>query len=118
MNLWYETKTILAQHGKTFDDIKWVGGNEFTIDKDQFVKLADKTNYDNGYGSPQVALDLVLVGEDFYLTRDEYDGSEWWSWHCVPTMPTEHRSVLRVATNGVGWLKLDELNNDFEEEDG
>ena len=58
------------------DDVVWIGGSDFEISREEFLKLAD-CPYDAGYGAPEVATDLVLVGNDFWLERQEYDGSEF-----------------------------------------
>lgn len=39
---------------------------------------------DEGYGAPEVATDLLVVGADFWLERCEYDGSEWWEFKQMP----------------------------------
>lgn len=58
-----------------------------------FVKLAN-VEYDDGYGSPEVNMRLLIVGEDWWMERHEYDGSEWWEFK---TMPTRPKTVLAVC---------------------
>ena len=77
MNLWKETIAKLKEHRKTFNDVLAVCGNEFRITKGDFKKYAN-AEYDSGYGAPEVAEDLLVIGADFWLERHEYDGSEWW----------------------------------------
>ena len=95
MNLKAETIKILKAHKKTFKDIKWIGGADFTIPTELFWKLADK-NYDEGYGGTKVADDLVIVGGDWWLERAEYDGSEWWEFKTLPTKPSVEKEVITV----------------------
>ena len=38
----------------------------------------EKTNYDEGWGSQEISEDLKIIGKDFIIVRNEYDGSEWW----------------------------------------
>ena len=78
-----ETKEFLRQHDKTIDDIIAIGGNDFRIPIEDFLKLADK-GYDSGFGAQEVAADLILLGKDFWLERHEYDGSEWWEYKELP----------------------------------
>ena len=75
MNLKKETMRIMKEHHKTPRDIIWVGCRDFQIPIDQFWKLAD-VEYNNSFGSPKVAQDLVVVGEDWYLQRNDYDGMD------------------------------------------
>lgn len=88
INLKDETLEILNKYDKTWDDVEWVGSVSWnlTIDKNQFLTLADR-EYNNGYGGNEVPLDLVVVGKDFWLERHEYDGSEWWEFKQIPKKP-------------------------------
>lgn len=54
-------------------------------DLDQFL---DKLNidYDNGYGAQEL-YGTVWLTKGAWLTRGEYDGSEWWQWHAYPAIP-------------------------------
>lgn len=75
-NLWEETIRTLNSYKLSWADIIFVCGNEFQISKENFETLAKATIYDNGYGAPEIATDLKLVGDTFWLERWEYDGSE------------------------------------------
>ena len=122
-NLKEETLLVLRQNGKTFDDVVAVMGEDFQITKEDFLELAD-TLYDDGYGSSKVATDLCIVGEDFWLERYEYDGSEWWEFKAMPRyehLPFKKIHALTVYqsneffdNNYVGWEKLSELNQQEE----
>ena len=41
--------------------------------------------YDSGYGSQQL-FGLVLFSDNTWLSREEYDGSEWWIHNVPPTV--------------------------------
>lgn len=86
MNLLKETIKILKDHNKTFDDIEWIGTTEIEISVDEFIKEADR-EYDDDYGAAEVNPNLVVVGKDFWLERDEYDGLEWWEFKTMPKRP-------------------------------
>lgn len=119
MNLYEETIKELAENGKTFDDVVAICGNEFQITKDDFVKYSN-TEYDSGYGAPEVAEDLLVVGNDFWLERHDYDGSEWWEFKAMPKhkeLPFKEVTALTVRQarrNNVdcscGWETLSRLN--------
>jgi hypothetical protein len=87
INLYLETVEILGKHNKTLKDIQWVGTEEASIDKDRFFEEAKKIEYDNGYGGTYIATDLIIVGADWWLSRGEYDGSEWWAYNILPQRP-------------------------------
>ena len=60
-------------------------------DKDllEFFKQLD-FNYDNGYGGQELFGMIWLNGGDgAWLTRGEYDGSEWWDLNKLPEIPKE-----------------------------
>ena len=107
MNLLKETKRELKEHGKSLKDINWVGCDEFTIPLENFVACADE-EYDDGYGAQEVATDIVVVGENWWLERHEYDGSEWWEYKELPHKPSNEKHVERVI--GDLWKSLEELN--------
>lgn len=94
VNLKNSTLNVLKQHNKLPSDIKWVGCTSFKISIEEFWKLADK-EYDAGYGCPEVAIDLIVVGDNWWLERHEYDGSEWWEYK---ELPQEPEKILSVPT--------------------
>lgn len=108
-NLLQETVKVLANHGKTLEDVLWVGCDCFTIPKEAFIAAAD-TEYYGGFGGTEVAYDLVIVLEDgSWLERHDYDGSEWWEFKETPLMPEREWDgpiALTVDQAGVdcsGW---------------
>jgi hypothetical protein len=42
--------------------------------------------YDNGYGGQELYGTVWLVDET-WLSRGEYDGSEWWEHNVLPVIP-------------------------------
>lgn len=107
-NLLYETIEKLVEHGKALSDVVWFGCKEFEITSEQFIELANR-DYESGYGAPEVAVDLLVVGVDFWLERHEYDGSEWWEYKEIPERPKEIRNITRVI--GDAWDTLSDLND-------
>lgn len=86
-NLLKETKRILEQHSKTFDDIIFVGDTRFKtkMTAEDFIKRANN-NFMDDYDSIKINIDLILVGKDFWLERGTYDGSEWWEYKSMPNV--------------------------------
>ena len=107
MNLLKETKEVLQENGKTLNDIKWIGSYAFKIDKEVALEIFKKTNYDEGFGSQEVATNLLVVGDNWWLERHEYDGSEWWEYKEMPNTPSKVKATKRVA--GRRCPTLDEL---------
>lgn len=94
-NLLQETVDVLREHGKTPADVLWVGSLEFYTDWDNFAAIAAEENYYNGFGGAEIDCSLLIVGCDWWLEREEYDGSEWWAYKCKPIKP----KTSRVFTN-------------------
>ena len=89
MNLLVETLESIKRSGHTADDdVDWVGSRDgkYAIGWGNFSIIAEATNYDNGFGEYEIALDLVVMFRDgSWLERDEYGGSEWWAFKVTPT---------------------------------
>lgn len=94
-NLKEETIEKLESCGKNPEEIKWIGCKSFKIPISEFWKLADEF-YDDGYGSEEVAEDLLIVGDNWWLERHSYDGAEWWEYKTVPNEPNKILEVPSV----------------------
>lgn len=109
-NLLRETIQCLSENGKSPSDVLWVGRSQYSccghdavgrpIHKLQSYKstwqdFCSKADfiYNAGYGLPEIPTDLIVVGEDFWLERADYDGSEWWVFKTMPTEPEETREL-------------------------
>ena len=118
-NLLKETENVLFENGKTFDDLIVAAGSLFRFPISIFRKLAD-TEYDHDFGAPKVAEDLVLIGKNFWLERQEYDGKEWWEYKempkydDLPVLIPKSLTVEQAYKNGEditgGWESLYRLN--------
>ena len=113
-NLWEETIRMLAYHGKTFENVEYVQGSDFGITKENFEKIAKKSDYYSGFGAVEVADDLVVVGDNWWIERHEYDGNECWEYKEKPKQISEIKEVSHLA--GGMWNKLAELNETEVEE--
>lgn len=112
INLLEETKEILLNHGKHYEDIEFVVGLSSSSEEylrwgsrsndelarttwDEFAAMANK-NYDNGFGGTEVIEVTMIVGKDFWLERHEYDGSEWWEYKELPKAENYREGSIRV----------------------
>lgn len=86
MNLLRETINSLQENGKALSDVKWVGrrSTNAVCRWEEFEEQSRYLEYDNGYGCALVPEDLVVVGDDWWLERSEYDGAEWWEYKTLP----------------------------------
>ena len=113
VNLLKETLEILEKHGKSPKDVKWVGSRDgkYAITWNEFEKIANIT-YNNSYGAQEIAEDLVVVGEDWWLERCVCDGwSEWWEFKTLPIKQSEAVKFTKALTTLFGW-NLDEINQE------
>jgi len=94
-NLLEETIEILKANGKTPNDVRWVGdGKKFTTWKN--FEAISNFRYYAGYGGNEIAGSLLICGDDFWLERGEYDGSEWWEFRTTPEIPLEKSTLISV----------------------
>lgn len=96
-NLLKETLQDLEYQNKTPSDVRWVGSHdgEYAISWEEFTAISNFT-YDNGFGSTEIDLGLVVVGDDWWLERSEYDGLEGWEFKKLPVKsenPTKFNKV-------------------------
>ena len=112
-NLLNETIEDLKQNGKTTQDIKWIGSDDglWIIPMEEFENVFN-IEYDSGYGSQEIASDLVVVGEDWWMERHEYDGSESWHVKSVPTL-SETPKKITIIKHGM-WESIIEMNGGLE----
>ena len=90
-NLLTETRKILQHCGKDFKDVRFITSGADEIPLESFLKLANK-NYSDGFGITYVNTGLKVVGDDWWLERNEYDGSEWWEFKTMPVRPVTQSS--------------------------
>jgi len=98
-NLLEETLECLKENRIKTDMIKFCMTDDGWFTWDEFVEIARDANYDNSYGLWEIDKSLKIVGEDFYLERHEYDGSEWWEFKKVPQKPNEHAEKIKLLSN-------------------
>ena len=113
VNFGQETRAELESRMYSINDIDWIGNREFRIDIDEFFKIADNTNYDAGFGSAHIPLDLIIfMKNNTYFIRKEYDGSEWWGYIVPPRKPKISKKIVRENL----YSRFDAFLNDFTKE--
>lgn len=111
MNLLAETIEAIERSGHVPEDIVFIGSEEsgHACTWDEFTRLAD-VEYDNGFGSAEVATDLIIVFRDGQkMWRGEYDGEEWWEYGTPFQPPAETKPITRLVGNG-SWQSLSRMN--------
>ena len=97
-NLYEETIEVMTENNLEWDDIEWVGGNNFQITLDNFREIAKKTEYNNGFGDAEVAGDLVIMAKSWIMYREEYDGAECWKIiKLKPSRPTNVETIYCLS---------------------
>lgn len=92
-----ETKHVLATHGYSGEDVLWVGipaKEDWTYE--DFVSVAERIYYDNGFGAQEVEPSLVVCMRDgSWFERAEYDGSEWWEHKASPQRSAQRKRARK-----------------------
>lgn len=109
-----ETIEDLKELGYSESDILWVGSydGEFAMSWADFKDKFKGLEYDSGYGTQEIAADLVVVGENWWLEREEYDGAECWAHKRYPKI-TSGKSFDKLIG---GWSKLKVIMEEEENE--
>lgn len=109
MNLLEETTEYLKNCDKTPSDVRWVGSynGEYGMTWDEFAAIAN-VEYDSGYGAQEIASDLVVVGDSWWLEREEYAGSESWVFETIPVQNRHPKKFSKV--DGGMWSSIDDLS--------
>ena len=109
-----ETLDMLADNGKTIEDIEWIGTPDLELTWDEFEVMASgEEDLDTGReGLVPVPTDLKIVGSDWWmeLTTEEsfeYDESISWEYREKPVRPIPliksekeelHKEIMNAET--------------------
>jgi len=122
INLLEETEKALKNHSTSMKYVKFIRNSEGLISIADFVEMASKINYDNGYGEVYIDPSLTIVGKFFWLTRGNYDGAEGWVYHHRPKEPTIYagdvtlRNTRTAITKSTFEEEVEKCGGFFEEE--
>jgi hypothetical protein len=94
-----ETIEALEDCGKTPQDVLYIINDVYeSATWEEFAKMAD-FKYDSGFGTANIDLCLRIVGDNWWLERHEYDGSEWWEFKTLPPKPIDKRPLTSVLSS-------------------
>jgi len=94
-NLLEETLFFLDFFGKTESDVKWVGSYSHKVTWEDFKKAADVVYDATLKSNKEVAFDLIIVGDDWWITREM--GKITWGWR-FNTYPKEPKEFIKLNT--------------------
>ena len=111
MNFLEETLLDLKQNDKRPEEIEWVGSADgrFCDSWQKFYELAN-FEYDAGYGRQEIPVDIVIVGDNWWMERSEYDGSECWEFKELPKPKKDAVVLLKLREKKKGWYDLEECH--------
>ena len=88
---------VIADAGKKESDVKWVGNEKEKMTWEQFKQHADFQYYDEP-SCVEIVLDLMIVADDWYLSRSEEYGVEEWVFNTHPVEPRTSNPALSLVT--------------------
>lgn len=102
-----DTIEYLEELGYEESDVLWVGSRdgEFAMSWVDFKDKFKNLKYYAGYGTQEIAADLVVVGDNWWLEREEYDGSEGWAYKKYPKI-TSGKSFDKIIGS---WEKIADI---------
>jgi len=88
MNLLKETIEFLKENSKSPSDVLFINiqkndGSNISFSWEKFCDIASEQYY-TGYGQQEVNGTINIVGDNWWLERYEYDGSEGWEFKTIP----------------------------------
>jgi hypothetical protein len=103
-NFLEETMEILIANKKTPKDVLWCGDHKHWFPWEVFEALAD-FEYDPGFGCQEVYNGLLVVGDNWWLERGEYDGGEWWDFKTMRKKPESMMIPFQLK----GWSMWEDI---------
>lgn len=116
-NLYEELIRELKNNNLKVWDIKQIRFTEHFVDTQEFLEVAKKTDYDSGFGGQEIPEDLIVLGDDWWLSRGEYDGSEWFHFNRQPKLLTNQYKNLEKLTCDRSWVTFADMLYELEKEE-
>ena len=100
--VWDDLMDALSYHGKSVEDVKWVGSKDFSVPLDNFYNLCRKIPYTEDSDIPT---DLLVVGEDFWLERVfvNHDAIGLWQYRTFPVKPEKEFQLSTLSLSDLSW---------------
>lgn len=106
------TLDCLKENGKSFNDVRWIGCKDFSIDINDFIKYSKNINSRTKDVLSVIPRDLVIVGDDFWLERIEFFEDllmdtiyDCWKYKEKPKKPKENRTIYSLNINDSVYTK-------------
>jgi len=106
MNLLAETIDNLKMYYHDESQVLWVGSYDgrLCVSWEEFKEIAASVSK-TSFGTDQIAEDIVIVGENWWLER-HHDGSfSWWVHRQVPKKTRKHKSFRLILHEQGGDLE-------------
>ena len=121
INFLKETTEAIQDSKHKIEDVMFIGSSngKYRMSWDKFKEKAN-FRYDEGYGSSKIATDLIVYfNDDTYMTRGEYDGSEWWNYQVSKKFKKDdnYKEFEILGGNKYMWKTVFEMNNKDNEEE-
>ena len=121
VNFLKETTEAIKESEHKIEDVMFIGSSngKYRMSWDKFKERANFL-YDKGYGSSKIATDLIVYFNDnTYMTRGEYDGSEWWEYPVKKIFKKDdnYKEFEILGGNKYMWKTVFEMNNEDNEEE-
>lgn len=94
-NFYDEIVEKLENYNKSIKDIIWIGTRNYKVNKEKFLEDSKNLKYDDGYGIEVINPRLIIAGNNWYLERWEYDGSEGFRFVSLLEEPQEEKEYMR-----------------------
>ena len=97
VNFKKEILDTLKINNKTTKDIEWLGFNDCVIENDieNFLSLAD-IGHEVGFGCPTIDDSFLIVGKDWWIEVDDYDGYQDLVFRTKPSKPEKTIKVNKT----------------------
>ena len=90
-NFLEETLKVLKDNGKNPSDVYWCIFATETRNQDtpmelswDLFKVVANFKYYSDHGTNFIHMGARIIGHDWWLEREEYDGKEWWAFKTMP----------------------------------
>lgn len=98
-NLLEETVQYLKEFDKTPSDVLYVTDFKSYCTWEDFARQAAAVNYNSSFGLQEISPNLTIVGDDWFIERQEYDGSEWWQFYGPLQKPDIYNPSIELLRN-------------------
>ena len=111
--VWDDLIDTLSHHGKSVEDVKWVGSKDFSVPLDNLYDLCRKIPYSEDSDIPS---DLLVVGEDFWLERVfvNHGAIGLWQYRTFPVKPEKEFQLSTLSLSDLSWKERRQVDDELE----